>query len=205
MQLLHLLLWTWTQQIVLRLSSGYFYEVCVLGPVFLISLDLVSSPKETDYGGHLHSLSQCSSPVVPSLESHVFVFCWTPSGIMYLYVLYLYTGKRNAYGHEANNRLFLPPLTEVIVRWAPLFSLGLLYEDLPFWSEAPRLWESVSFGVQAEADLSIGQKSRKLEGDLCGSLQARLPLPAKAEWKKMAECTPGSGAGGSRGVLWDKI
>lgn len=63
-------------------------------------------------------------------------------------------------------------------------SLGLLYEDFPFWAQALGLWESVSFEVQAEADMSIGQRSRKLEGALCSLLQAGLPLPGEAEWKK---------------------
>lgn len=50
---------------------------------------------------------------------------------------------------------FLPPLAEVTVSRAPLYSLGLLYEDLPFWAQALRLWESVSFG-------SLGSRQKQI-------------------------------------------
>lgn len=61
------------------------------------------------------------------------------------------------------------------------------------------LWE---FGVQAEADLSIRQRSRKLEGALCSYCRLGRPSLERQGGKKMAGCTAGSGADGSRGVLW---
>lgn len=74
------------------------------------------------------------------------VFLGTESGgFIYLHILYLYSGKRERPGHEANNKLLSSSFTCRSPSAKLLCLLGLVCEDLPFWAWAlrPRGWVSL--------------------------------------------------------------